>query len=209
MDLYIGLDIPQQHHHAIARMVSAWSCSQDETVKGALLGKTLEQVLSQISAGLAITLIEGTTVVGYCTLYRLAHDAWELGTVIVNPDYRGRHLARRLYEGVQVLHRRLGGCIWETTHAMPVVHLSEVAGFGTPSYDAVPDHVYNWLCREASCFRPDPLRPGRCTDEHNAGGSCMLCHRSAACLSMRPSVHATDPPALTAGQHAAALTPAK
>jgi len=175
MPLFVGNEVPRELHSSVAEMVSLWSSSQDPKVRGGLLGKRPEEVMRQMEAGRSVVLMDGEVVVGYATLYALLPGVWEMGTVIINPRFRGRHLATLLYEGLSRLKERLGGVVWETTHSPQIVHLSQGHGLRTASYDEVPPEVRVGLCQEATCFSPDPARPGRCSDEHNVGGGCFLC----------------------------------
>lgn len=180
MLLYVGERIPTEFFHLIARAVSEWSRSQEEKVRGGLLGKSVEQITTQLFLGRCVVLMDGVTVVGFATLYELIPGNWELGTVVVNPSYRGQGRAWKVYEGIDLLHRSLGGTLWETTKHPAVVKMSERYGIMCTAYTSVPEEVYGPLCRDAGCFVPANGPSSRCAKSWNVGGPCFLCVRSEA-----------------------------
>lgn len=186
MTLYYGEYIPIRYFPLIARAVSEWSGSQDEKVRGGLLGKSPEQIVEQLFNSRCVVLMDSDVVVGFATCYELTPDHWELGTVVVNPSYRGQGHARRIYEGIILLHRSLGGTLWETTKSDAVVHLSKENGIMPASFETVPANVYPGLCQEANCFVAALAPQTLCAKSAENGGPCTLCVRSEAAVPSSP-----------------------
>lgn len=177
METYIGQDIPGIVHQVVAEAVASWSTSTDAYVRGGLLGKQPREVEAQLRLGRCVVVMDDQVVVGYAAFYALAPGAWEFGTVVVNPGYRGRGLAKRIYEGAANLHPRLGGTVYETTHDDLVVHLSITHGFQEGLYTQVPSEPYEGLCRQAPCFTPADEAGTACSRAAERGGDCRLCVR--------------------------------
>lgn len=137
----------------IAAQLSTWT---DEEAH--LLHQDPQRVMAQLQTGFNIVLIQGETLIGYAALYLLATIAstphWELGTVVVNKQYRGNGWSEQLYNEIEALHDRVGGLLYGTTKSPQVVRIGLRHGLNLDQFDNLPHDTRVALCFEAACYTP-------------------------------------------------------
>ncbi len=177
--VYLASELDSAQVESVAAAVAAWSGSDDPAVRGGLLPKRPEDVRRAIADGLAVALFDGSKPIGYAAIYHLTAvpRAFELGTVVVDPVFRGQGLTRLIYAAVARLHDGLGGDLYSTTKSERVVSAGRHIGLEVEPYATVPSIVREPLCYQASCFSPNGLGPSVCMTDVAHGGKCTLCVR--------------------------------
>jgi GNAT superfamily N-acetyltransferase len=141
-----------------------------------------EKLEEQMALGLSvlafITLTRDLPMfVGHGTTYSLGKDEnnnewWEVGTLIVDPFYRGHGIGNELCRHISQLNTN--DYLTPTTKNPLAVAAFRKAGFDVWSYDTVPNPIKDGLCWQAPCYTPTNGNASSCVKEHNKGGPCVV-----------------------------------
>jgi GNAT superfamily N-acetyltransferase len=172
----------QQDLLQIAITLSEWTAQEDN-----LLYKSPVTLISQFQTGRNIILLEADRnrrfrLIGYATFYHLGIDetgdnCWELGTVVVDKERRGKHFGTQVYHEVARLHDEVHGKLFATTKSIRAYEAGLRQGLELFDFNDLPAEIRRNICYDASCFVAHPEFPKQCALQHTLGGKCKLRRR--------------------------------